>query len=360
MKTLEITKRMYQAGTAYEGWADEEGFGRIGGPYAELLCASCDEDDPISLVSLVGNRPVGQINLLKGAVVLRGASVPVYWGSGFAVPSEHRSTGAGLALMARLRSMRLASGAVSISQLALPLYTKLGWQCLGARRYLLMARPSAYLEHRFGLSVPVRLAAWLADQAAHVYRQLVRLVLKTRTPHFQTEVISQPADIREDWFTSHTDRPFTTARTAGWLRRVMELGPKDNSRQLHVVRGPHQRVLGYFVTSVAMREGIGNGRFGNLMVASLRDWVSFAQDVLTEQEVMLMGLSELLKASCDVIELCIPNGQASTVPRRLGMVTMGELHFALRLPPDMKGHHPDLADAERWWFRPGDGDAFLL
>jgi GNAT superfamily N-acetyltransferase len=360
MKTIAVTKGMYREGKAYQDWSGGGELGRIGGPYAELLCESCEDHDPVSLVSLVGQKPVGQINLLKGAVVLAGERVPVYWGSGFVVPEEHRATGAGMALMARMRSLTPGTGAVSISQLALPLYTKLGWQCLGAQRHLMLARPSVYLKHRLGRSAPIRFLGRLADGAAKVHRWLVRGVLGMLTPRLEQQVLQDFAGISDSWFAKHTDQPYATERSAAWLRRIMSLGPQDNARRLHLILGSDRQVIGYFVTALARREGVGNGRFGDLMVASLRDWVSFDRVSLPERAVMLMGLRELLKAECDVVELCVPNGQPSRLPAILGMVKMGELNFALRLGPEWVRRHPDLARPDLWWFRPGDGDAFLL
>lgn len=360
MRTIAVTKASFKEGTAYQGWVEDKGLGRVGGSYAELLCDACEESDPISLVSLVDQQPVGQINLLKGALILKGERVPIYWGSGLVVPEEHRTTGAGLALLMRMRGLAPGTGVVSISQMALPLYVKLGWHCLGAQRHLLLTRPSTLINHRLGMNLPARLLGRLANLVALVHRKIAGLLLALISPGFQTDVIHDPADIREDWFSNHTDRPYSTERSAMWLRRVVSQGPNDNARRLFAVRDSNHRVLGYFITAVAQRTGVGQGRFGDLMVASLRDWVSFDQARLPDHAVMLMGLRALLSADCDVVELCIPNGQASRLPTWLGMVKMGELQFALRLSPDLAKSHPDLSNPQLWWFRPGDGDAFLL
>lgn len=360
MKTVVITKRMYQSGSAYEGWSEANGFGKVGGPYADLLCSACDDDDPISIVSLAGQTPVGQINLIKGAVVLKGERIAVHWGSGFVVPAEHRSTGAGLAIMAKMRALSPGSGAVSISQQALPLYHKLGWIDLTAQRYLLPVRPSTFLRHKLGRSGWVGALGMAADSLAAVYRAGVRAALAVSRPRVCVELADPERDIDPGWFKGHTTRPYSTERSADWLRRVLTMGPMDNARQLFVVRSPSGVVLGYFVTTVALREGVGNGRFGDLQVASLRDWVSFEPERLPDDALLRLGMAELLRRSCDVIELCIPNGQPSQLPRRLGMVKMGELHFALRMAPRAGLEAADLAKSDRWWFRPGDGDAFLL
>lgn len=360
MKTVSITKRMYQAGNAYDGWTDAGGFGRVGGPYADLLCSACEPDDPISIVSLANGVPVGQINLIKGAVILKGERSAVYWGSGFVVPPEHRSTGAGMAIMARMRALVPGSGAVSISQQALPLYQKMGWISLTAQRYLLPVRPSTFLRFKLGRAGWVGVVGALADGVAKVCLGWVRFSLKRLTPRLRVERLDAARDVDPQWFGPHTNRPFSTERSAEWLQRIMTQGPMDNCRRLFCVRTESGSILGYFITTVALREGVANGRFGDLRVASLRDWVSFDQTLLTDETVMLMGLKQLIDTSCDVIELCVPNGQPSKWPSRLGMIRMGQFQFAVRLAPSVSQLYTDLSQPEHWWYRPGDGDAFLL
>jgi hypothetical protein len=360
MKIVAITKRMFLHERATADWGRHGAVSALGGPYADMLCTFADDDDPISLVAMVDDHPVGRINLLKGMLVLNGESIPVYWGCGLEVPPEQRTTGAALVLLARMRSMSPGTGAVSVSQLALPLYKKLGWIDIVAPRYVLPARPSTYLKHRFGRSVLVRAGGGAIDVAVSAYRLMWRSVLGVLHSKFVVTEISRFDETEHGPFEPDTLQPYRTGRSASWLNRIMSEGPKDNNRRLFLVRDRLQKVVGYFVTAVALRRNVDNNRFGDIEVATLRDWVAFERGGATESDVLALGLRQLLTVSCDVVELCVPTTQPSRLLRLMGMVRIGQLSFVLRVTPELMAKRPDLADPSKWWFRPGDGDAFLL
>jgi hypothetical protein len=360
MKILNITKEMYLSGSAYADWTDDGTSGRIGGPYADMLCAFSDDNDPISLVAMVDGIPAGQINLLKGAVILEGDRWVVYWGAGLHVLPANRSTGASIALLAKMRAMSPGSGAVSVSRQAAPLYLKLGWFGFAAHRYFLPVHPSTVLKNRFGGGALVRAGGLLIDGAVAIHRYLLRAALALFGPKCSTKEVSRFDETEDCRFEAHTTLPYTTERSSLWLNRVISEGPKDNDRRLFLVHDRNQKVVGYFVTAVALRRGVDNDKFGDLLVASLRDWVAFRSGGLNDADVMLLGLKQLLAISCDIVEICVPQIQSATPLRIMGMIRMGDLNFVLRLTPSAHAKYPDLTDPSKWWFRPGDGDAFLL
>jgi GNAT superfamily N-acetyltransferase len=360
MKIIPITKRMFVHDRGHADWAGDGAVGAIGGPYADMLCAFADDDDPISLVAMAGGRAVGRINLLKSAVILKGERIDVFWGSGFVVPPEQRATGAGLALMARMRSIAPGTGAVSVSQMALPLYQKLGWIGLSAPRYVLPATLSNLLRHRFGPGGLVRAGGWMIDRGIAVYRAIWRTVLGVMLRGYTVSEITRYDETEHGPFGPYTSQPYATERSSAWLNRIMSEGPQENNRRLFVVRNRQRKVVGYFITTVAMRHAVDEGRYGDLEVATLRDWVSFDPAEAPEADILALGLRELLKVRCDVVEISLPPTQSARLLRMMGMLRKGELSFMVRLAPATQARFPDLSDPSKWWFRPGDGDAFLL
>ena len=134
----------------------------------------------------------------------------------------------------------------------------------------------------------------------------------------------------------------------------------DNSRRLFSVYDANEKLAGYFIVTTALRHGAGGGKYGDLRVASIRDWVAFQSTELTDDDLILFGLRELLRTQCDVAEICVPGSESANVLQRKGMIRMGEQHFFIRFNPPLDHNAPDINDSQNWWLRPGDGDAFLL
>jgi hypothetical protein len=358
-----VTKRQLLDGTAYRDWAPSTSFGRVGGPYADMLMNACDPDDPVSIIVLSGSNPVGKINLLKGALVLDGCPMDLFWGSGLEVLQESRRSGAGLAIMTSLRKLSPAMGAVSISLDAMPLYTKLGWKSFSAPRYVLPRKAAPLLSWVFGQrqGVAFSMACVIAEACLRAYAHILMVMWRWSSSGFSVEESSiLPESLRKE-LVGFTDRRFHTTRTVESVNQMLTGGPMDNGRRLHLVRDHSGEIGGYFVTSCALRESVAGGRMSGVRVASLRDWMSFDDGSLPEKALIRLGLLQLGKANADAIEICIPEHHSTSRRMFLGLLRLGEQYFVLRVnDKQTQIVESDLAKQSNWWFRPGDGDAFLL
>ena len=360
MRVLTLTKRMIEDGSAYKDWADPQGTGTIGGAYQELLFSFCDEEDPVSLVAMTDDGPVGQVNFLKGLLHLEDSTIPVFWAAGLSVKPDHRNTGAGMLLLAKSRSIKPAVGVGSVSQQAVPLYIKLGWRLFTLPRYVFPVKPSTYFLRKFGVSLVARCIGFVADSISRAYRRTVIYLSDRRARRYRIALANEIALEEEDKFNSYTRRPYRTHRSTQWVNRIMSEGPMQNSRRLFLVYGDDEELAGYFIVTTALRRGVAGGKYGDLRVASIRDWVAFRTSDLTDDDLLLFGLRELLRAECDVAEICVPESESASILRGRGMIRMGEQHFFIRFNSPIENDAPGIDEPENWWFRPGDGDAFLL
>ncbi|MBT8423041.1 MAG: GNAT family N-acetyltransferase, partial [Gammaproteobacteria bacterium] len=224
-----VTRADYKSGTAFADWQSDTGFAQIGGEFADLLMSSPvreqHDDDPLVLAAMLGNQPIGYINTFNGRLQADEAPIDILWCSGLSVLSEHRSTGAGLMLLLRLRSHPLPSGAVGVSQVALPIYKQLGWHDITADRHLLIMRSAPVLSRWIKNAFLLRLASTVTNAGLWLYRSVLRTVLNIRLSGLLIEEVSAlPSDL--DPLVRGLDRPLKTHRSVEWVNWAMRTGPK--------------------------------------------------------------------------------------------------------------------------------------
>lgn len=362
LRIVEVTRAMYESGEAFAGWGGNPEFGRIGGSFGELLRTSPvraqDPADPLLLTALLDDTPVGFVCTFNGLLHADGNDIDTLWCSGLQVLPEHRNTGAGLMLLLRLRAKNLASGAVGISQIALPIYRQLGWQDITADRYLLVKRSAPILRRWLAGKWLLGAAALIADLGLLVHRSLVRLALGIRSAGYRVEAVDElPAEL--DSQLRDADGGLRTHRSVDWVNWAMRSGPQRNRRQLYLVKAADDRPVGYFMTGLLHHEEADGGRIRDITLASLRDWMSFGNSDLDETGVLLLGLQTLLGAKADAIELCVPEQDSGRSLRRLGLLQKGALHMVMRFPPNTPGLPDGELSGDNFRFRPADGDGFV-
>lgn len=362
LRIVDVTRGLYESGNAFDGWAGDPEFGRIGGSFGAMQLASPvgqQGTDTLLLISAqLGNQPIGHMHFISGLLHAGDREIPVLWGSGLVVLPEHRSTGAGLMILLRLRAKAIASGAVGVSKLALPIYSQLGWLHLEAERHLLIRRSAPILQRWIRKPVLLRLASWLVDLPLALQRLILTAAIRLRLRRFRVEVTARmPEEL--DAQISRLEKPLKCHRSARWLNWALNSGPQQNNRRLHLIRNDDGRVLGYFMTSLMHHDEADGGNIRNIRLASAKDWMSFDEKELDDAGVLMLALKTLLNMQADAIEICVPERDTGQTLRRLGMLRKGALHAAIRLPPDLKALQEELSNSGQFWFRPADGDGFL-
>ena len=335
LRMVEVTRAEYESGRAFDGWQGDPGFGRIGGSFGDLLTSvpghARRDDDLLLLAALLEDSPIGCMHTFNGKVHIGNETVNMLWCSGLVVKPEHRSTGAGLMILLRMRARPVASGGVRVSQMALPIYKQLGWHHLTASRYLLVKRSAPILQRWISHPVLLRVAAALVNLGLGLHRLLLGILFRAKLSAYRTEHVAQLPDEIDPQIRG-LQRPAKCHRSTEWINWAVSTGPRDNQRKLWLVKAHDNRPVGYFMTGQMHYEEADQGRIKNIRLASVLDWMSF--DAETDDTVVLLAaLQQLLGTDADAIELCVPETASAQALQRLGLIRKGELNMVIRFAP---------------------------
>lgn len=356
-----LYRRDLRQGAPYDSWQDKE-FAVIQGALRELLLANPlgSDDDPVQIVGLAGSRPIGKMNLLYGEIVVHGEKLPILWGSGLVVPPEHRQTGIGLMLILAAQRLPYAAGAIGPSQLAYPIYQKLGWVDLVAPRYVLLRRSRPVLEKAFGKGVTSKASSAITDVGLKTAGGLLRAAIWRRT----RGLTASPSTWMPEEFDPQlagVESPTHCPRSAAWLNWLLGSGPRRDQRALYLV---HDRgratVVGYFIVSWRHHDELSGGAFRDVFLGSVKDWMSFDRTAATDDQIVLLAIRELMHRRLDAIDICSPDPLLGRRLKRLGFLRKGTMHLVFRPLPNTALSRAECREVDNWRFRPADGDYLLF
>jgi len=339
-------------------WPDE--IPPIGGMNRDFVLhhpLAVGEDDPVQILAVTGSQVVGRVNLINGRLQVDSQDVDVLWGSGLAVPERFRHTGAGLMLMLRMAGAHHTTCVVGISRIVAPIYEKLRWVAFPMARYVLLRHSSPVLEPLIG-SAGTRVAKRAIDPLLSMHASLLRTWIQTRARGFVVERReSLPADLDARLAAARVS--VTCYRSSAWINWL--LGHRREARQLCIVHDKSGHMLGYFIYTSRFHESASDGRFRNLMLGSIKEWMVVDPERISDFELLLLATRELfLDDRLDAIEVCLPDEALGPSLRRLGFMRKGDLKLLFKAGPKSPLAHEKYRNRSAWWFRPADGDNFFF
>jgi hypothetical protein len=197
-------------------------------------------------------------------------------------------------------------------------------------------------------------AALLAHQAA--LRSWTALKGRNLRLHEVSEMSSNlDAELR------HFSQPVAFHRSAAWfnwlLRENFEHDPTCR-KGLYYISTPDGRLIGYFLLRMRLYEWASRRGFRHVLLGSLRDWMSFDRDHLTDDQIALLATRELERWGADAVEICTDNSDLQRSLKRTGFFHVGELHifFCCGKTSPIAEKFKEQSD---WRLRPADGDNFF-
>ncbi|MEL7473003.1 MAG: hypothetical protein AAGK04_06770 [Planctomycetota bacterium] len=328
----------------------------VGNPHSD------NDDDPAQILAIQSNTVLGRIDLYKSRATLAGERLNILWGSCWTVPERFRSTMAGLKVFMKWMSLIPPTGAaavVGVSQVALPIYLKLGWTAVPMPRRILLRRSRAVVDRYIGfaparpiarvaLDVGLGASAWLASRG----RPASDLTIS---------VESTPPDDLAELFTHRAAFDgVVTEQSPERMRWLLEGGfgvePRAE-RSLIVARSRDGRPAAYALTRVRLFETATHRQFKNVRIGGVL--ASWGVDPETHAEIYKEGVRRVLAAGTDAVDLSSHDASLTDRYRALGAVGAGELAFLFK-----PGRESPLADerfkaASSWRVSPSDGDNFF-
>lgn len=317
-----------------------------------------DEGEPVQILGLKESDVIGRMNLVGGQVCVEGQNLPILWGSGFAVPPEHRPTGVGLMILLRMQGLPYTVGAVGSSQMAAPLYSKLRWIDLVAPRFILLRRTRPALERYLGAGLLTTLTSAAGDLGLRALGYGVAMIIRRATRGLRVEALDRMPDQFDPLLHRVVEKPVFCPRSAAWLNWI--LTARGGNPALYLVKEGRGRPAGYFVIMHRRHDEGGGGKWRNFALGSVKDWMTFDPVVVTDAQLVFLAIDQLMRREVDAIDVCVAEPQVCRALRRCGLRRMGGMHFTFHPLPNTPLAEERYHHLDAWRFRPADGDYFLF
>jgi hypothetical protein len=343
------------------GLSSEDGLAAVSPEFRELLltnpAAYGDETEPVQVLGLKDNQVIGRMNLVKGEICVEGQVLPVLWGSGYIVPPEHRPTGVGLMILLRMQGLPYTLGVIGASQMAAPLYQKLKWIELVAPRFVLLRRLRPVLERYLGPGLLTALGCALGNVGLKALGRLLALRTRMATRGLVVEPVARMPESLDAQL-HRIDKPAFCRRSAAWLNWI--LSARSGHPALFLVKNRERKTVGYFLITHRHHDEGGGGKWRNFLLGSVKDWMTFDPAAVSDAQLVLLAINELMRRQVDVIDVCAAEPETGLVLRRCGLKEVGGMHFHFRPLPNTPLAKAELHRLEAWRFRPADGDYFMF
>ena len=316
-----------------------------------------DGAEPVQILGLKENKVVGQMNLVCGRVCVEGQQVPILWGSEFVVPPEHRTTGVGVMILLRMQRLPYAVGVVGASQMAAPLYCKLKWGDLVTPRFILLRRLRPVIENCVGKGLLAGLISMVGDLGLRILGYGLAILTRWTTRDLQVEQLERMPEAL-DPLLGRLDKPAYCHRSAAWLNWVLAARPGTSA--LYLVRDRQRQPVGYFIIMHRHHDTAGGGKWKNILLGSVKDWMTFDPLVLTDTQLVLLALVQLMLHEVDAIDVCVAEPEVGRFLRRCGLKQMGGMHFSFYGLPNTPLAKEKYRHLDVWRLRPVDGDYFFF
>lgn len=355
-----ITRAELRDPDYHKAWTWPEEVPPIGGTNRDFMLQhplARGEDDPMQILAITGTQVVGRVDLICGRLHVDGRDVDVLWGSGLAVPERFRNTGAGLMLMLRMAGVHHTTCVVGISQIVTPMYEKLRWTIFPMTRYLLLRKSKPVLGSLIG-DGPAQLARPFVDSMLSLHGGLLRAFTELRARGLAVEARETlPAELEPRLIAPRAAVScYRSSTYVNWL-----LSHRLDSRKLCTVHDRDGRTLGYFIVTSRFHESASDGKFKNITLGTVKEWMVLEPERLGELELLLLATRELCNDTrLDAIEICLPDDSLGIALRRLGFVAKGDLKLLFKAGPKSPLAQDKYKDRSNWWFRPADGDYFFF
>jgi hypothetical protein len=360
-----VHKRDLAAGGYHRDWDDRQRIAALSPGKRQAILGnplSRSDNDPVQLVGLRDNRVIGRLDLIAGEVVADGNTVPMLWTSSLFVPPEERSSLMGVMLVLKMQQLSPVVGACSISRQALPIFERLKWLDLPMRRYLLLRRSRAVIEHYAGPGIGGKTLSALADAGLLLHRGVLRPLIALRVSGLRMEPCARfPPELAPQL--ADREGPAQFHRSTEWMNWLLnhhfEHHP-HNRAGLFLIRDRTDKPVAHVLLKAHFHKSATHRGFKDVLLGSLQDWKLYNPDAVSPSQLALLAVRQLLRWKVDVVELCLPRNWRGPDPRGWGFVPMGHLHCMVRAAPKTPLADRRFNDASAWNVRPAEGDNFFI
>lgn len=328
----------------------------LGNPLSE------SDDDPAAVFATIGDRVAGRIYLLPGELWVNGDSIPTLWGLDMMVSSEFRRMGLATTLLKYWCDQADTVTSTGINAITEAIYPRLGFSVFCTPAFQLICRSRKFIDSYLRLAPAAGALSLLLDGGQRARRQLRGFWRSGRTRELRAERVDQMSP-EFDGALARPLAPVMAHRSARWINWMLACPDPDRRDDfaLYYVRGPEDRVVGYFILS-RTRPALLRNRFENVTIGAVKDWMSFDGEAVDGLSLALLGLRELIGWGVDVLML-VSTGfdEADTrALRKFGFTLRDPLRTVFFSHPSGPLAADEYRRQENWWLPWANDDGLFL
>ena len=320
------------------------------------------DDDPIQIVALVDDILIGRIDIIKGRINIGNDVEPILWLSHWVTSPLFRHTGVGIFLMLRLQSMGISLGGCNVSQIAYPLYKKLGWIELALPRFILIQNCRSPMNRYLGTKFWVNILIKILNSFFIAQTTIIGLAVKIKYRKFQVRVTKEIPDDLNTLLLQRNQNEISFYRSKEWLRWLLDEKIVNNekiSKEIFLIYDNKNMIIGYFLIKKKLYQTASQKGFKSIELASLQDWNVFNRSVLSDFGLVMISVKEMVKLHPDAIEICSHEKKINWLLRLIGSIPMGKISIFLKPNTKAKNKLNATHKLSSWNIRPAEGDNFF-
>ena len=324
---------------------------------AGLNCPFNTDDKSSFYFVNVDNVVASRTQMLGTQIYANGQIISCGTGSSLETAENYRHLGIGVDVMMFAAKndeypLYLVSG---ISEMALPLYKKLGYYVLAFPRIMQLRNVRCLLESK-GLRGNV---LYLFSILINIPLSLIYKILSGESKRllklYQVEKVTKIPEWVDD-IVLNDGHKYMEAHDHKWLQWNLDCNfrglPRDIQSFYIIKKG--NEPIGFFMTKERFREKAG-GALKNVHIGSIVEWGSKDEKKLGESEIYKMALTTF-SADVDIIEAATADNDTVKKMKMCGFIPHGFAHIGLK---DKKKAYKDASDINLWRVRYGYADVIL-
>ena len=314
------------------------------------------QNELVQLVGAVDGTAAGSLKFLPGELTVNGEPHTVVWCSGLYVVPQHRNSLLGISLLKEARDSFEVIGGSAVSDLAFPIFKRLGWLDFPLTRYIMPCTCKPIVDQLCGADGVTPFVRPLVDLVLFLHRCLLQARAAVFCRNFRSAACSLVPDSL-DRSLSTLNQVLGCHRSSRWLNWNLHHSLNPSSRltkNLYLVRDRTDRIVAYYITRVKHRKKDPNRKIGDLLVGSVLDWGIFDASAVKKKPLYLDAANRLSAQGVDVVEIC---DTASYASMPIGFKRVGQHRFVLLSNVEDPKFTNDQAPI--WELRQIDGDSGL-
>lgn len=316
-----------------------------------------DETFPLLYLSRVDGQVGGILMLFPCAILVNGERVEVLEGSTLEVAEKFRHLAIGVDIMlyplnCGLREVILYAG---ISEMALPIYKKMGFKVLEYPRAMQLRNSRSLLAAKGLTGLSLNSLTLIFNSFLHIWRTLsIFSSYKLEHKYIVKELSFIPEWV--DDIVKNDKHKYMELHNKQWfewnLYNNLHGRPRDEQRFYAVF--DKENPIGFFMIKERYRE-IAGGKLKKVVVGSLVEWGSLDEKRLNESDIYIMA-SKHFSDDVDIVEYATSNLQTIKRMKKYGFIPHGYAHIIVN---DIKKKYSDISDINNWRVRFGYADVIL-